>query len=78
MTIKQYDTLPQIRSFMNEQKKIEVDYNFIREKVQSGEIKTTFIRSNEQLADIFTKALDKTGHWNILDKLRLINPYKHN
>jgi hypothetical protein len=59
-------------------KHIEVDCHFIRKKVQSGEFKTSFIRNNEQLVDIFTKAVDKAGHWNILDKLCLINLYEHN
>jgi hypothetical protein len=49
---------------------IKVDCHFVREKVQSGEIKTQFVRSHEQLADIFTKALDKSSQWNILDRVQ--------
>jgi hypothetical protein len=37
--------------FHERTKYIEVDSRFIREKVQSGEIKTSIVRSNEQLTD---------------------------
>jgi hypothetical protein len=55
-----------------------VDYHFVRKKVQSREIKTPFVRSHEQVADIFTKALDKSSQWNILGKLGSINLYEPN
>jgi hypothetical protein len=42
------------------------------------EIKTPFVRNHEQLADIFTKALDKLSQWNILGKLGSINLYEPN
>jgi hypothetical protein len=64
--------------FYERTKHIEINYHFIRENVQSEETETSFIRSNEQLANIFTKALDKISHWNILNNLGLINLYKHN
>ena len=38
-------------------KHIEVDCHFIREKITSGCITTSFVNSNDQLADIFTKSL---------------------
>ena len=38
-------------------KHIEIDYDFIREKVLSGEITMSFVGSNEQLVDIFAKSL---------------------
>ncbi|MCO5567666.1 hypothetical protein L7F22_021360 [Adiantum nelumboides] len=38
-------------------KHIEVHYNFIRERVLDGSIDLTFVRTDEQVADIFTKAL---------------------
>jgi len=36
---------------------IEIDCHFIREKIVPRDIKTEFVISNEQLADIFTKSL---------------------
>ena len=42
-------------------------YHFIREALQEGVIDVKFCRSEEQLADIFTKALPK----NIFKQLRL-------
>ena len=38
-------------------KHIEVDCHFIREKIPSGYMTTSFVNSNDQLADIFTKSL---------------------
>ena len=38
-------------------KHIEVDCHFIREKITSGCVATSFVNSNYQLADIFTKSL---------------------
>ncbi|MCO5590823.1 hypothetical protein L7F22_044798 [Adiantum nelumboides] len=38
-------------------KHIEVHYHFIRERVLDGSIDLTFVRTDEQVADIFTKAL---------------------
>ena len=37
-------------------KHIEVDYHFIKEKITSGCVATSFVNSNDQLADIFTKS----------------------
>ncbi|RVW72341.1 Retrovirus-related Pol polyprotein from transposon TNT 1-94 [Vitis vinifera] len=38
-------------------KHIEVDCHFIREKIASGCVATSFVNSNDQLANIFTKSL---------------------
>ena len=45
--------------FHRRTKHIEVHYHFVREKVLSKEIELKKIHTKEQLADIFTKALEK-------------------
>ncbi|MCO5566838.1 hypothetical protein L7F22_020520 [Adiantum nelumboides] len=40
-------------------KHIEVHYHFIRERVLDGSINLTFVRTDELVADIFTKALEQ-------------------
>jgi hypothetical protein len=44
-------------------KHIEVHYHFVLERVLSGEVELTYVPTNRQIADIFTKPLG-------LDKLR--------
>ena len=44
-------------------KHIEVHYHFIRERVLDGDIDLTYVRTDEQVADIFTKALGAEKLW---------------
>ena len=45
--------------FHRRTKHIEIDYHFIREKIQLGLISTGYVKTGEQLGDIFTKALNE-------------------
>ncbi|GAV89144.1 hypothetical protein CFOL_v3_32563, partial [Cephalotus follicularis] len=56
-------------------KHIEIDCHLIREKVQQHVIKTEHIQTQEQPADILTKALGKTQHQYLLHKLGVLNIY---
>ena len=44
-------------------KHIEVHYHFIRERVLDGDIDLTYVRTDEQVADIFTKPLGAEKLW---------------
>lgn len=54
-------------------KYIEIDCHFIREKLQHGITSLQHVRTKEQLADVFTKALSCEDHERILYKLGTIN-----
>ena len=56
-------------------KHIEVDCHFIREKIASGCITTSFVNSNDQFIDIFTKSLRGLRIKYICDKLGAFDLY---
>ncbi|XP_021997220.1 uncharacterized mitochondrial protein AtMg00810-like [Helianthus annuus] len=55
-------------------KHIDLDYHFIRELVNSGKLYTKFVPTNLQVADIFTKSLQRAQFEVFRDKLRLGPP----
>ncbi|XP_071728470.1 uncharacterized mitochondrial protein AtMg00810-like [Rutidosis leptorrhynchoides] len=54
-------------------KHIEMRYHFIREKVLSGEIELANVRTNAQVADIFTKALMKAKFIEFREALGIVD-----
>ena len=61
--------------FHERTKHIEVDCHFIREKIALGCVATSFVNSNDQLADIFTKSLRGPRVKYICNKLGAYNIY---
>ncbi|RVX16339.1 Retrovirus-related Pol polyprotein from transposon RE2 [Vitis vinifera] len=61
--------------FHERTKHIEVDCHFIREKISSGCVATSFVNSNDQLADIFTKSLRGPRIKYICNKLSAYDVY---
>ncbi|RVW47609.1 Copia protein [Vitis vinifera] len=61
--------------FHERTKHIEVDCHFIREKIASGCVATSFVNSNDQLADIFTKSLRGPSIKYICNKLGAYDVY---
>ena len=55
-------------------KHIDVQYHFIREKVQKNEIKILYCGTEDMVADIFTKGLGKDKHNRFRDGLGLTLP----
>jgi hypothetical protein len=58
--------------FHDRSKHIEIRYHFIRYWVQRGAIQLLYIPTNEQVADILTKALPRGKHVYFRDKMGLV------
>lgn len=57
--------------FHNRSKHLEVEFHFIRDKVQQKEIQVRYICSKDQLADILTKPLPKARHKFLMSQLSI-------
>lgn len=56
-------------------KHVEVDWHFIKENLEEQIICFPFVKSEDQLADILTKAVSSKEFYNSLDKLRMRDLY---
>ena len=56
-------------------KHVEVDRHFIKENLDQKIKQLLFVRSEDQLADILTKAVSGRAFYNAIDKLGMINIY---
>ena len=62
--------------FHDRSKHIDIRYHFLRDCVHMGTIKLEYIQTDEQVVDIFTKALCKQSFVKFRDKLGLLpNPF---
>ncbi|BFG15965.1 hypothetical protein CerSpe_022390 [Prunus speciosa] len=56
-------------------KHVEVDRHFIKEKLDAGIVDFPFVKTEDQLADILTKAVSSRSFHSCLDKLGIRNIY---
>ena len=61
--------------FHERTKHIEIDRHFVREKIQLGLISIGYVKTGEQLGDIFTKALSGDRVSYLCNKLGMIDIY---
>ena len=52
-------------------KHIDIQYHFTREKIEAGEVTLEYIATEEQVADLFTKALPRDWFQSLVSKLGL-------
>ena len=59
--------------FHNRSKHINIKHYFIREKVDEGAINTQRVETRDNLADMFTKALPRPTHDDLVNRLNLLS-----
>ena len=61
--------------FYERTKHIAIDFHFVLKKIQLGLISIGYVKTSEQLGDIFTKALNGDQISYLRNKLDMINIY---
>jgi hypothetical protein len=54
-------------------KHIAIQYHFLRDHQQQGDIKIAYVSTKEQLADIFTKPLDEKTFTKLRNELNILD-----
>jgi len=54
-----------------------VDRHFIKEKIEDSSVELSFVRSEDQLADILTKVVTNRAFTRVLIKLSIGDPTTH-
>lgn len=57
--------------FHSRMKHLALDYHFVRENVQHGKLRVSYISTQDQLADALTKPLPRTTHEHLIRKIGL-------
>ena len=55
-------------------KHVEVDRHFIKDTLEAKIVELPYVKSEDQLADILTKAVNSQSFRQVLDKLSIGNP----
>ena len=61
--------------FHERTKYIDIDSHLVRDQIQKGEVRTFNVKTDHQLADIFTKPLGFAAFSSIISKMNLLNIY---
>jgi hypothetical protein len=56
-------------------KHIDIQYHFVRDHQQKGDIKIAYVSIHNQLADIFTKPLDEKTFSNLRNELNILDSW---
>ncbi len=56
-------------------KHVEVHYHFVREKVLQEEIELSYVKTDNQVADLFTKGLSTTKLEKFCSQLRIVKRF---
>ena len=58
--------------FHGQTEHIEVDFHFVRERVVRGDIRLQFISTDDQVADLFTKAFSSPRFSKLRSKVQFV------